>query len=101
MDSRMKPFAYVKQTIGASASPLAVPNGPVRGAIMRVEGADVRWRMDGTAPTSTDGMPLLQTDEFSLQFVGDVDWHDALVNMLLIRAAGTDATLHVQFFGVK
>ncbi len=41
-------------------------------AIIRVTAANVYWRDDGTAPTTTIGMPLLSTDTVPLEYTGDL-----------------------------
>lgn len=42
----------------ATAQPLTVPTGATT-ATITVEGGDVRYRDDGTAPTASVGMPLV------------------------------------------
>lgn len=79
-----QPLGYQQITMNASALTLTVPTG-ARWAIITAEGtaADtVRWRDDGTAPTSTVGMPIavpanglsstiiFATDLTALQFIG-------------------------------
>lgn len=57
------PLGY--QQIGsstlASATKLTVPAG-ANFALIRVETADVRWRDDGTDPTTSAGMIMTDTD---------------------------------------
>jgi hypothetical protein len=49
---------FVKMTsLAASVAPSSIP-ASARRALVQCEGADVRWRADGGAPTSTDGMLL-------------------------------------------
>lgn len=58
----------------AASTPLTLPTplaGVIPGlAIIQVNGANVRWRDDGTAPTATVGMTL--TDGSELDYVGDL-----------------------------
>ena len=58
------PLGYQQlSTTLTSAQPLPnIPTG-ARGVLLTVSVANVRWRDDGTAPTSTTGMLLTTTDE--------------------------------------
>lgn len=59
-------FGYQQITSLSSASGLTIPEkNPISGlcgqptlAVIEAEGQAVRWRDDGTAPTSTVGIPL-------------------------------------------
>lgn len=55
----------------SSAAKLTVP-ADANFALIRVETANVRWRDDGTAPTTTVGMPLNSTDTFMLEYSGNL-----------------------------
>jgi hypothetical protein len=68
-------------------------------ALIYVAGAPIRWRADGTAPTSTTGMPV--------EAGGRIDWTDSVTNyrglienvqFILDTGAGGDATLAVAYF---
>lgn len=50
----------------------AIPNTPPNAcrAIISVSGAPIRWRDDGTPPTSTVGMPIAAGE--TVEFLGDV-----------------------------
>lgn len=52
-----EPLGYQQLTSLASAAALTVPTG-ARLALVQVESADVRWRDDGTNPTTSVGMLL-------------------------------------------
>jgi len=54
---QLKPNGYQQITSLSSASSLTVPTYSTA-AIVCVETANVRWRDDGTAPTTTVGMPV-------------------------------------------
>lgn len=54
----------------STAVGLTVPRG-AKFALIQAEGANVRWRDDGTAPTATVGM-LLSTTSDGLWFTGDL-----------------------------
>jgi hypothetical protein len=60
-------------------------------ALVRAEGANVRWRDDGTDPTAALGMLLATTDAQPQQFYGD------LSRIKFIKAAD-GASLHVTFY---
>lgn len=70
-------LGYQQITSLSSAASLTVPSVDVNGlsckpsiAIIVPEGAAVRWRDDGTAPTSSVGMPL--ANGVTLQYDGDL-----------------------------
>lgn len=63
------PLGYQQITSLAAAAPLTIP-GTATFALVQVEGADVRWRDDGTAPTSAIGMLL--TSSVPVVFSGDL-----------------------------
>lgn len=60
-------------------------------ATVIVETAGVRYRKDGTAPTSSVGMPLAAGDV--LYVWGSVD----IKNIKFIRTSGSDATISVEY----
>jgi acyl-coenzyme A thioesterase PaaI-like protein len=60
----------------------------------RLETADVRYRMDGTAPTSTEGV-LLATGSLI-----ELNGHDALKRIKFIRT-GSSAVLRIHCWPVK
>ncbi len=72
----------------SSSSALTVPGGATL-AVIQAEGADVRWRDDGTAPTATVGMLLPAGAE--LRYTG------ALAALRLIRASA-GATVNVSYY---
>jgi hypothetical protein len=58
---RGEALGYLQITSLSSAVTLTGANAPPSGAtyaVIQAETADVRWRDDGTAPTSSVGMPL-------------------------------------------
>lgn len=78
------PLGYQQLTLAGAAS-LTVPSGATFGTIL-IEGAPVRWRDDGTAPTATVGMPLgvgaamvYSADLAALQVIGQAT--GAIVNI--------------------
>lgn len=63
------PKGYQQITTLSSAARLTVPDGS-RYAVIKPEAQAVRWRDDGTAPTSSVGMPLATTE--TLVYTGDL-----------------------------
>ncbi len=63
-------LGYQQITSLSSATNLTVPAGASM-AVIVVEGQGVRWRDDGTAPTSTVGMPLAVGS--SMNYDGDMN----------------------------
>jgi hypothetical protein len=58
-----QPLGYQQITNLAAAVGLVVPAG-ARFAIIQAEAANIRWRDDGTNPTATVGIRLLQDDTY-------------------------------------
>jgi len=75
-----------------SASP-AMPS-QAKGCIITVEDADVRWRADGTAPTSTEGH-LLRVDDVMILDSDRKNWRSFLNAIQFIRTGSTDAALKI------
>lgn len=94
INPKLTPIKYYNFT-AASATGLTltgvVPNPPSY-AIIRVEGGDVRYRDDGTDPTSSAGMLLKDLE--SLEYSGDFS------AIKFIAVAGSP-TLHVAFYGQR
>jgi hypothetical protein len=82
-------LGYQKVTGLSTAKPLNPPAGATH-ALVRVETQAVRWRDDGTAPSSTDGMQMATNEE--KWFVNN---NLALVSFIELAAS---ATLHVSFY---
>jgi len=61
-------------------------------AFITCEGAQIRFWLDGTAPTSTDGHLLEAGQNLT------IDSPDALTKFKAIRTGTTDATLRVSYF---
>lgn len=64
-----KPLGYQQYTSLSSATNLSGYPAGATSAIIYVEGAAIRWRDDGTAPTTTVGMPVSSGQDF--QYTGD------------------------------
>ena len=85
----LRPYGFQVIASLTTAKSLTAPKGALI-ALIQAEGADIRWRDDGTAPTASLGMFLGNGQ--TLQYTGD------LQTIKLIGAAG-GATLNVSFYG--
>lgn len=86
-DQTLEPKGYQKIAGLSSATALTVPAGASY-ALIKVETATVRWRDDGTNPTTTDGMLLDVGDEF---------WYTGqLKKIKFIETAA--AVLHISYY---
>lgn len=77
-----------------SASPTLTAGTTVKRAIITVETDQVRWRADGTAPTSSEGH-LLEAGDV-LNFL-DANYESILGNLKFIRVT-SDAALKITYF---
>ncbi|HZZ79290.1 MAG TPA: hypothetical protein VFE62_12280, partial [Gemmataceae bacterium] len=68
----LKPLGYQQLTLAGTAQALTVPDG-TRYVTLRAEGADARWRDDGTDPTASIGMPLKATDTAPYLYIGPAE----------------------------
>lgn len=84
--------AYQKFTVAGTAITFPALPTDAHKAIIVVEGADVRYRLDGdvTAPTATDGMLLVAGTTTVMVGVSS--------RVKFIRTGGVSATLHCTFF---
>lgn len=67
----LKPLGHQQLTSLATAASLTVPDGAQR-ALMVSQSKDVRWRDDGTSPTTTVGMLILTTADTPFEYLGDL-----------------------------
>lgn len=88
----LKVKGYEQVTVSTTAVGLTVPAGTIR-AVLVVEDQPLRFRLDGTNPTSTVGM-LAKADKEIEIFSKEV-----LEAFKAIRDGGTDAVLSVHYFG--
>ena len=86
------PKGYQQLTVSTTAVGLTIPSGATR-AVVYVESQPVRWRDDGVAPTSTVGVPAVDTDAFELPSIQSVNQFQA------IRSGASDATLNIVYYG--
>ncbi len=76
----------------ATHSPSGATSGtPAISAHVSVEGAQVRWRADGTDPTATVGTILNEGDEIVVWGTQDIR------SIKFIRTGGVSATLNTDF----
>jgi hypothetical protein len=93
-----KPFAYESATVSTVAVTLTAatyaPSGQTQAAfaIITVESNPLRYRIDGTAPTSIEGHAA--TDGGFLTVCGIT----AIKNFSAIRSGGTDAKVRVTYY---
>ena len=85
-----KPAGYQQITSLSSATGLTVPKN-ANVAIVQVEGAPIRWRDDGTDPTSSVGMLLYPGNVVQLNV------EDQLANFSAIQTA-TGGKLNVSYY---
>ena len=77
----------------ASASPVIYYR--VKRAVFTVEDASVRYREDGTAPTSTEGHLLVAGDVLKYK---DANYETTLNKIQFIRATNTSAALKITYY---
>ena len=87
------------EVLAVSTSAVTLTPGDAKHAIIRVTGAPVRWRADGTAPTSTVGMyadvgQFLEWMELQNSYGGFL----RKVQFIRDTSAGADASLEVAYF---
>lgn len=89
----MKSRGYEKLAVSNTAVGFAaLPNSSAPGyALIRVEGARVRYRDDGSDPTAAEGIPLNDGDSFH--------YNGPLSAIKFIRRDSTDATLYITYYG--
>ena len=105
----IKPIGYSVLTLTSSttavdlssASPAmnvtagTVGGKTVRRALMTVEDATIRWRADGTDPTSSEGHELADTDILTLV---DANYEELLKKLHFINTDGTTVYVRISFF---
>jgi hypothetical protein len=89
--AQTKHMGYQQLTVSTTAVALTVPAGATR-AVCQVVAQPIRYRMDGTAPTSLIGYPAVATT------VIEVNGMDNIKAFRAIRSGGTDATLEILYF---
>lgn len=84
------PRGYQKITIASgNVGLISNPHKHVVLAIIRPEGADIRWRDDGNNPTATDGIKVAQ--DTTIEYLGEI------ADLRFTPISGT-ATVHVALY---
>jgi len=86
-------------SINGTTAVLANPPHGAKGAILSIETAAVRWRIDGTDPTTGTGHPqaAASTLTFDSWTAPGSDWGEVMKKLRFIGAAGTP-TIFVSYF---
>jgi len=87
-DATLSPKGYQKISAPDTATALTVPSGAGR-ALIKTETQAVRWRDDGTNPTTTDGMLIDVGDEF---------WYTGQLKAFRVISAVAGAVVHVNYY---
>lgn len=87
----LSPSGYQQLAVSTSAVALTIPNQAVRMAIILIEDQPIRYRDDGTAPTSSVGT-LIQNN-VAIAVCGS-----ALSGFKAIRSGGTNASLSINYY---
>lgn len=87
------PVGYSQVTVSTSAVGLTIPEGATS-AVITVETDNIRWRDDGTNPTSTVGMFTMQTQSFELVSSKSLSQFKAIRD----TSATADALLNISFY---
>lgn len=94
-----QPFAFEQITVSTAAVGLTTAtwnlSAPATCAEIRVEVDDVRYRMDGTNPTSSVGINL---DSGDVLYLSNGSRTNNLARAKFIRSGSNDATLSVQYW---
>jgi hypothetical protein len=91
---RIAPLGYQQLSVGSTtASNLTVPGGAIAGSIS-VESQAVRFRDDGTAPTSSVGFPIAVTSNGP-----PFDYAGNLGAVQMIAETGT-ATVNILYYKI-
>ena len=84
--------SFEQIAVAAAVVPLTAPPVGVVKALISVETAGIRWRIDGADPTAAVGQPALKDDVIVLSNPADI------ANFKAIRSSATSATLSVTYF---
>lgn len=84
----LKPLGYQQITVLSSAAGLTVPAGAQRARI-QAETQAVRWRDDGTNPTSTAGLRIAAAGEL---------WYEGDLSAIKFIEEAASAKLNVAYY---
>lgn len=88
----IKPLGYQQLTVSTTAVGLTVPAKAIR-AVIGVEAQPIRWRDDGSNPTSSAGM--LQKADTTIELYDP----QSINAFKAIRDDSSDATLNISYYG--
>ena len=87
------PVAYAQATVSGSAISLpSIPTGANRALVQLETGDTIRWRDDGTAPTSSVGMVLYPANIIELTSA------QSIAKFKAIGIVGGGVTLNVSYY---
>lgn len=98
---RFVPLGYQQVTTTTPAFTLTVPAG-ANAALLNAEAVDIRWRDDGTAPTTTVGMLLSATPATggATGAHGNDLFYTGNVSKLQFIQTGAGAILNVSYYKI-
>lgn len=88
VNGRRPPVGHQQITSLSSAASLTVPVG-ARVALIQAQDQNVRWRDDGTNPTTSVG---------SIIYAGDSIWYDGDLDAIKLIETTTSAKLNVSYY---
>lgn len=89
---KVNPVGYEQLTVPVGAVALASIPAKASRAIVMVEAQPLRYREDGTAPTSAVGVLCVATTRFELES------RKAIQQFRAIRSGGTDSVVSVLYY---
>lgn len=95
--NKLEAYAYESITVSSTAKRLTLANiyvtPPAKAAIVSVDSAPIRWRDDGTDPTSSEGHFAIPTGEPIV-----LDNANRMVDFRAIRQSSTDASIRISYY---
>ena len=85
------------QVLATTCSPV-MPSG-AKGALITVEGAQIRWRDDGEVATASDGHIMNVGDVLTFDsWTVPNNWRTVMARIQVIRTGGVDGTLRISWY---
>ena len=84
------PVGYVQQSVSAAAGLSSIPSDANK-AIIQPETGDIRYRDDGTAPTSSVGMYLFADNTLTIESL-------AMLNAIQLIAVSGTVTVNISYY---
>ena len=88
------PVGFEQLTVSLTGVGLTVPL-KANSAIIQIDNAHIRWRDDGTDPTTSTGMLVYQSNYITIESKA------RLTAIKFIRTASTDAKLNISYYERK